>query len=120
MTPEPEQAIDYMRSRILWLEVQLQRRSEEIDRLRRERDELRRELVDARTEAFASKTERNQARVISGRLTDQCDELRREHLRQACVCEHGVADGDWCESCNTEYKRARQAGLDGDNKDDHA
>ena len=21
-------------------------------------------------------------------------------------CEHGVADGDWCELCNAEYKRA--------------
>lgn len=28
---------------------------------------------------------------------NECD---REH------CEHGVKDGDWCEPCNTEMKRA--------------
>jgi hypothetical protein len=22
------------------------------------------------------------------------------------LCEHGIADGDYCESCNREYKRA--------------
>lgn len=28
-------------------------------------------------------------------------------------CEHGVADGDWCEPCAKEYKRAaREAGLE--------
>lgn len=31
----------------------------------------------------------------------------RENLRQAGICEHGVNDGDWCEDCNREYKRAR-------------
>lgn len=25
------------------------------------------------------------------------------------TCEHGVADGDWCDSCNREYKRAARA-----------
>jgi hypothetical protein len=24
-------------------------------------------------------------------------------------CEHGVPEGDWCEPCNKEYKRAAQA-----------
>lgn len=24
------------------------------------------------------------------------------------VCEHGVADGDYCQPCNREYKRAEQ------------
>jgi hypothetical protein len=23
-------------------------------------------------------------------------------------CEHGVSDGDWCEPCNREYKRAEE------------
>jgi len=23
-------------------------------------------------------------------------------------CEHGVPEGEWCEPCNVEYKRARQ------------
>jgi hypothetical protein len=27
-------------------------------------------------------------------------------------CEHGVAEGDWCEPCNREYKRAAEAGGD--------
>jgi len=35
-------------------------------------------------------------------------------LRDACICPHGVADGDWCGPCNAEYKRARTAaGLAG-------
>ena len=28
------------------------------------------------------------------------------------MCEHGVVEGDWCEPCNAEYKRA--AATDGD------
>jgi hypothetical protein len=35
--------------------------------------------------------------------------LYEDYLREACVCEHGVADGDYCEPCNLEYKRARGA-----------
>lgn len=31
----------------------------------------------------------------------------RENLRYACICEHGVADGEFCEECSKEYKRAR-------------
>lgn len=27
-------------------------------------------------------------------------------LSTPSYCEHGVADGDWCERCNREYKRA--------------
>lgn len=31
-----------------------------------------------------------------------------EKLNEAVlVCEHGVADGEWCEPCNKEVKRAR-------------
>lgn len=33
----------------------------------------------------------------------------REALRQAGVCEHGVADGDWCPDCSREYRRARES-----------
>lgn len=29
-------------------------------------------------------------------------------------CEHGVIDGDWCEPCNREYKRARRESGDTD------
>lgn len=33
-----------------------------------------------------------------------------EKLAEAVlVCEHGVKDGDWCEPCNKEMKRAAQA-----------
>jgi hypothetical protein len=28
------------------------------------------------------------------------------HLSTPLYCEHGIADGDWCEECNKEYKRA--------------
>jgi hypothetical protein len=31
----------------------------------------------------------------------------RENLHEAGICAHGVNDGDWCEDCNAEYKRAR-------------
>jgi len=28
-------------------------------------------------------------------------------------CEHGVIEGDWCDPCNKEYKRAaREAGIE--------
>jgi hypothetical protein len=33
--------------------------------------------------------------------------------RDAGVCSHGVAEGEYCEDCNREYKRARQEnGID--------
>jgi hypothetical protein len=29
------------------------------------------------------------------------------------ICEHGIMEGDWCEPCNKEYKRAaREHGYD--------
>jgi hypothetical protein len=29
------------------------------------------------------------------------------------VCEHGIREGDWCEPCNKEYKRAaRESGIE--------
>lgn len=31
-----------------------------------------------------------------------------ELLREMGICEHGIEEGDWCESCNAEYKRARK------------
>ncbi len=31
----------------------------------------------------------------------------RENLREACICEHGINDGEYCGECNGEYKRAR-------------
>lgn len=32
----------------------------------------------------------------------------RENLREAGICDHGVNDGEYCEECNREYKRARR------------
>lgn len=32
----------------------------------------------------------------------------RKHLRDAGVCEHGTDDGEYCEDCSREYKRARR------------
>lgn len=29
-------------------------------------------------------------------------------------CEHGISEGDWCEPCNKEYKRAAKAAGFGD------
>ncbi len=31
----------------------------------------------------------------------------RDNLREACICEHGINDGEYYEDCNREYKRAR-------------
>lgn len=31
----------------------------------------------------------------------------RENLRVCGICEHGIDDGEYCEDCNREYKRAR-------------
>jgi hypothetical protein len=28
------------------------------------------------------------------------------NLSASLCCEHGIADGDWCEECNKEYERA--------------
>lgn len=37
-----------------------------------------------------------------------------EKLSEAVlVCEHGVSDGEWCESCNKEMKRAEREQLEG-------
>jgi len=33
--------------------------------------------------------------------------LESEVERELTGCEHGIADGDWCEDCNREYKEAR-------------
>jgi proline dehydrogenase len=44
---------------------------------------------------------------------DSLHELMIEQQRDDYRCEHGVSDGDWCDSCNKEYKRAaRAAGLE--------
>lgn len=32
----------------------------------------------------------------------------RGNLRDAGICEHGINDGEFCEDCNREYKRARE------------
>jgi hypothetical protein len=40
----------------------------------------------------------------SGRVHD----AYRENLREAGICEHGINDGEYCEGCNREYKRARR------------
>jgi hypothetical protein len=45
-------------------------------------------------------------------VAELMEEYRRAVLPEVGVCEHGVADGDFCEPCNKEYKRARLA--DGD------
>ena len=45
------------------------------------------------------------------KLCDPCAGLVvtafREMLREAGICEHGTEDGDYCEECNEEYKRAQ-------------
>ena len=51
------------------------------------------------------------------KLCDPCAGLVvtafREMLREAGICEHGTEDGDYCEECSAEYKRARgENGLD--------
>lgn len=46
----------------------------------------------------------------NGTLCIECAQLvhdeYRECLRHAGVCEHGVAEGDWCPDCNRAYKEA--------------
>lgn len=44
---------------------------------------------------------------------DALDGLRKavadaRRWRDGVACEHGVADGDWCEACAAEYKKARK------------
>lgn len=38
----------------------------------------------------------------------------REALSEAGVCEHGASEGDYCEECNRESKRARKEHGDQD------
>lgn len=33
----------------------------------------------------------------------------KDALHPASCCKHGVRDGDWCDPCSKEYKRARTA-----------
>lgn len=36
------------------------------------------------------------------------DQIAAERQRRD-ICEHGVTTGDWCPTCNREYKRAAAA-----------
>jgi hypothetical protein len=36
-----------------------------------------------------------------------CFVAAKEQHEERHACEHGVWDGDYCEQCNAEYKRAR-------------
>jgi hypothetical protein len=41
--------------------------------------------------------------------TAEVDRLRLKYEPLPDHCEHGVADGDWCEPCNRAYKEAAAA-----------
>lgn len=52
------------------------------------------------------------------KLCVECSSLvyrgHKEILDLAGICEHGVNDGEYCEDCNREYKRARLESGDDD------
>lgn len=52
----------------------------------------------------ASETEEETIGHIVGQVRDKLDERIRP--TRSNTCEHGVVEGDWCELCNAEYKRA--------------
>lgn len=37
---------------------------------------------------------------------DRLKKLIESHKTDDIICEHGVIDGDYCETCNEEYKLA--------------
>lgn len=57
--------------------------------------------------------------ALGGQLTlcEDCarrvHDAYRENLREAGICEHGTSDGEYCEDCNREYKRARRNAEEG-------
>jgi hypothetical protein len=54
----------------------------------------------------------NEQVKLCGGCAEKVAKAYQDALRDAGVCGHGVADGEYCEPCNKEYKRARKESGD--------
>lgn len=71
-------------------------------------EELGRKIAMERNRKFWEMFLRSTRDAPSAILTEDCPRCGGTGRIFVGECEHGVRDGDWCELCNLEYRRASE------------